>query len=270
MKLMAKRKDVCAAYATIISVGYCHLQRLLSCEQPSAYTCGVYGWNADVYDFGDTAIVTGYRPFGNKHATYNLCRKYEQEASDFFYTNPDMHKAVNRIRLQRLIDDFIKEAKKERMIDFYNPSSREFVVIDYNPDSDSGGQFVRQHVPLWLSDEALKNTATSQEYYDYIDEHAQTDLIDKGTPEYDELMRMYPTQCETCFWREECSIGAKKPNCPDYFDITCDTCKWHDDWFGTCSNGDSERRGGVWFSGCEFWDDDDVQMNNYVAERVNK
>lgn len=35
---------------------------------PYYYTCGVYGWNADVYvlDY-NTVIVSGYRPFGHEH-----------------------------------------------------------------------------------------------------------------------------------------------------------------------------------------------------------
>lgn len=57
------RKYVIESYK-VLKVGYCALQTLLAYETPQYYTAGVYGWNADVYVFGDVAICTGYRPFG--------------------------------------------------------------------------------------------------------------------------------------------------------------------------------------------------------------
>ena len=78
MKYQTTKKAIMEHYPRVISVGYCNLQTLLAYQTPVAYTCGTYGWNADVYDFGAGAvIVTGYRPFGNFKAGYDLCRKYE-------------------------------------------------------------------------------------------------------------------------------------------------------------------------------------------------
>ena len=56
-------KETKRIYNHIIKVDYCELQSLLNLISPSAYTSGVYGWNADVYDFGDIAIVTGLSSF---------------------------------------------------------------------------------------------------------------------------------------------------------------------------------------------------------------
>ena len=43
---------------------FCDLQSAL--PAPSYYTCGVHGWNADVFILDmDTVVVAGYRPFGN-------------------------------------------------------------------------------------------------------------------------------------------------------------------------------------------------------------
>ena len=54
------------AYRNVIKVGYCDMQDALKGREPNFYTAGVYGWNSDVYVLDrDTAIVTGYRPFGN-------------------------------------------------------------------------------------------------------------------------------------------------------------------------------------------------------------
>ena len=61
-------------------VGYCRLQYLLSCEAPVAYTRGIYGWNADVFDLdGCMCLVTGYRPFG-KSLPEKIVEKYEKAA----------------------------------------------------------------------------------------------------------------------------------------------------------------------------------------------
>lgn len=83
MKFKTTKKEIMGNYPRVICVGYCNLQTLLAYQTPVAYTCGTYGWNADIYDFGadaDAVIVTGYSPFGNFKAGYALCRKYEKLA----------------------------------------------------------------------------------------------------------------------------------------------------------------------------------------------
>lgn len=54
-------------FTTIYSTSYatfCDLATLL--PVPSYYTCGVYGWNADVFVLDmNTVVVAGYRPFGD-------------------------------------------------------------------------------------------------------------------------------------------------------------------------------------------------------------
>jgi hypothetical protein len=82
MKVKVTKKQVQENYKNIISVGYCDLQYLLRFKEPSYYTAGVYGWNADIYQVNyNTCIVTGYRPFGNI-SNYELVREVEKIASD--------------------------------------------------------------------------------------------------------------------------------------------------------------------------------------------
>ena len=82
MKVKVTKKQVQENYRNIINVGYCDLQYLLRFKEPSFYTTGVYGWNADVYQVNyNTCIVTGYRPFGNI-SNYELAREAEKKASD--------------------------------------------------------------------------------------------------------------------------------------------------------------------------------------------
>ena len=66
-KERATAKWVRQNFTTIYSASYsalCDLQATL--PAPAYYTCGIYGWNADVFILDmDTVVVAGYRPFGN-------------------------------------------------------------------------------------------------------------------------------------------------------------------------------------------------------------
>ena len=61
MKYKTTKKATQNNYNKVIKAFYAELHYLLKITEPVAYTSGVYGWNADIYDFGNTAIVTGYR-----------------------------------------------------------------------------------------------------------------------------------------------------------------------------------------------------------------
>lgn len=111
MKFQTTRKRIMKNTPTVISVGYCDLQELLSYEEPAAYTAGRDGWNADVYNFGYAAIVTGYRPFGNVKPDYELVRRYERAANDITFTN--MSDTKKKELLHEMITAFIKEACKK-------------------------------------------------------------------------------------------------------------------------------------------------------------
>lgn len=64
MKYEAKRNKLLHDMRCL-SLGYCDYQDVFGWLDADAYTCGVYGWNADIYEVGGNfAIVTGYRPFG--------------------------------------------------------------------------------------------------------------------------------------------------------------------------------------------------------------
>ncbi len=81
MKFKTTKKDIMNGYDKIISVGYCNLQSLLHCESEVAYTVRREGWGADIYQFGNTAIVTGYAPFGNIRPGYEVNQRYEERAT---------------------------------------------------------------------------------------------------------------------------------------------------------------------------------------------
>lgn len=100
-------KDVKNSYEKVISVNYCGLQNLLRFESPVAYTSGVYGWNADIYEFNNIAIVTGYRPFG-KRINYDILRKYEKKAEQI-NCNYSLSWETTKKLINHLLIEFLKE-----------------------------------------------------------------------------------------------------------------------------------------------------------------
>lgn len=112
------KKSVTGSYSRIISVGYCGLQNLLWREQRRGYTAGIEGWNADLYVIDGVAIVTGYRPFGDR-VPYELAEKYEKKAKAImeayrgkkFYTGRFEDETE---KLHALAVEFVREAVKER------------------------------------------------------------------------------------------------------------------------------------------------------------
>lgn len=108
MKYKTTQRDVKARYVHVIAVGYCNLQNLLSHESETAYTVRREGWGADIYDFGNTAIVTGYAPFGNIRPAYEIQKKYDR-AAEKIRCNYELSWTEQKEALQKLIHEFIEE-----------------------------------------------------------------------------------------------------------------------------------------------------------------
>lgn len=112
MSLRTTRKSVMNSYNNVISVSYCGLQHLLSMEQKIAHTERAEGWGADIYHFGNTAIVTGYAPFGNVKPSSDIVREFDKRAERVFldFDFCDYQKSMERRRekLSRLISEFIE------------------------------------------------------------------------------------------------------------------------------------------------------------------
>lgn len=108
MKTKITKKQITQSFDNVISVGYCDLQNLLRYFNERFYTTGIYGWNADVYIFDNTAIVTGYRPFGNIKASYNgICKKYNDKAKEIY----NIHNYCEEVEVAEvLLKEFINEA----------------------------------------------------------------------------------------------------------------------------------------------------------------
>lgn len=112
MKLKTTQKSAKEEYKNIIKIGYCCLQYLLYYKSPVAYTSGSYGWNADIYEIGrGSAICTGYRPFGDIRADYELVREYDKKAKDVLFSNAKADDV--RKKLDELLNEFIEKVLGE-------------------------------------------------------------------------------------------------------------------------------------------------------------
>lgn len=104
------KKQVNEYYKYIISVGYCDIQFLLQGIEKEGFTAGVYGWNADIYEIDKTtAIVTGYRPFGNISTSgKGLNKKYNEKARTIA-NNWDLTWEQKKSKLNKLLQKYVKE-----------------------------------------------------------------------------------------------------------------------------------------------------------------
>lgn len=83
MKKKTTQKAIKNNYHTIIKVGYCDVQHLLTYHKPVAYTVRAEGWASDVYDLGGgVALSTGYKSFGNVMVDRDTLKDYEDRARD--------------------------------------------------------------------------------------------------------------------------------------------------------------------------------------------
>lgn len=89
------------------SASYCDLQYLLTNHSPVAYTCGVYGWNFDVYEVYGLTICTGYR--GMVGPRLEGCREYDKKAEELLsWENQGMTYEEKREAVEELLHEFCK------------------------------------------------------------------------------------------------------------------------------------------------------------------
>lgn len=112
-KVKTTAKAIKNAYCNIITIGYCDMQYLLSYFTPAYYTCGVYGWNCDVFIIDDnTVIATGYRPVSGNLHSYELVKKYNDKAKSEIYGRWDIDYQEQKRIASQMLADFVKEIKQ--------------------------------------------------------------------------------------------------------------------------------------------------------------
>ena len=106
MKTKATKKFLRNGYKNIIRIPACALQTLLSYRDAAYYCAGLYGWNCDIYQFGDTVISTGYQTFGNIIPSGNLSADYEHRAENIV-RNYNISEECKQNMLDTLAQEFV-------------------------------------------------------------------------------------------------------------------------------------------------------------------
>lgn len=111
MKMKVTRKEIMNNFVKVVYVPYCEASTLLRYASPIGYNAGVYGWNFDLYAFGNVAVCTGYRNLPGTRA--NNYREYEKKARKILdrpVQYVDEYKTKVRKPIERLLKEFIEQA----------------------------------------------------------------------------------------------------------------------------------------------------------------
>lgn len=104
MKIKTTRKAIVNSSGNVKCAGYCDLSYLLRNHQPIAYTCGVYGWNFDVYDVYGVTICTGYRNMPGERL--NGIREYNEKAKAIWDWNDKHPYDEKKTAVENLLREF--------------------------------------------------------------------------------------------------------------------------------------------------------------------
>ena len=106
MKIKMTNKQVKERFPYIKMAGYCDLHFLLNNEEPIAYTCGVYGWNYDVYLVNGVAIATGYRNMPGERL--EKISEYNEKARNILSWENKQDYDKKRKSIDKLLKEFCK------------------------------------------------------------------------------------------------------------------------------------------------------------------
>lgn len=102
MKYKTTAKQLRDGAINLRSCGYCDLHTLLKFKEPTAYACGVYGWNFDVYHVNGLTICTGYRGMPGKRLEH--IAEYENKALALYSVPYEDRKAETEKLLAEFCD----------------------------------------------------------------------------------------------------------------------------------------------------------------------
>ena len=109
MKFKTTAKSIRESYGAKLAISYCGAQYLLHFHNPVAYTCGVYGWNFDVYTVDGVTICTGYRGMVGRSVDYALLSEYESKARAVCYDR-ELDYETKREEVDKLLSEFVERA----------------------------------------------------------------------------------------------------------------------------------------------------------------
>ena len=104
MKFKTTAKNIRDNFPNVCSAGYCDLQHLLYNHSPIAYTCGVYGWNFDVYNVYGVTICTGYRGMPGKRL--EAIADYDRKAAQILSWENQIPYEQKKEQVEALLQEF--------------------------------------------------------------------------------------------------------------------------------------------------------------------
>ena len=107
-------KAIRSNWLKIYQCGYCDLQDIMRYNEPSYYTCGVYGWNCDIYvDYKrDIAITTGYRGMTGSTINKEVIEKYSNIAKQILDNTFKVPYDEIKKQLDENVEAFLDELNK--------------------------------------------------------------------------------------------------------------------------------------------------------------
>lgn len=109
MKTKTTKKAIYNNYSKerVFSFGYCDIYYIGRLFNNMLYTCGVYGWNADILQFDNFILCTGYRPFGvhNKEVGA-ICEEVNEriKADNEYYKHTDAYMRELETRINAVLN----------------------------------------------------------------------------------------------------------------------------------------------------------------------
>ena len=104
MKYKTTRKALVNSANNLRYAGYCDLSFLLNNHEPTAYTCGVYGWNFDVYEVYGLTICTGYRGLPGKRL--EKISEYNEKAQKVLSWENEQPYEEKKQAVEKLLQEF--------------------------------------------------------------------------------------------------------------------------------------------------------------------
>lgn len=105
MKYKTTAKAIRNGGGIIRCAGYCDLSYLLTNHSPVAYTCGVYGWNFDVYEVYGLTICTGYRGMVGKRLE-GIAEAENKARALMSWENKNMTYDQKREAIEKVLKEF--------------------------------------------------------------------------------------------------------------------------------------------------------------------
>lgn len=101
------RNEINRRFKNVIAIPYCDAEFLLKPYDRIGYNAGVLGWNFDVFEIGNTAILTGYRNMTGTRPDRDILKDYETRARAIYEDRARLDYEKQLVEIKELLWAFI-------------------------------------------------------------------------------------------------------------------------------------------------------------------